>query len=318
MGSNDEHPTMADTKMKKTTGDPAVEETGDEPQRATPAPGRQTCIAALREQYDGFLIDAYGVLLDKHQALPGAIALLESLTRDRIPWLIVTNAASRLPETLSAEFSALGLEVSPERILTSGGLLADAAITGGLNGLRAVVLGPDESTAYAERAGALVVPLADDSDADAVIIADQKGVRWPQHLDQTLSLILRRLDAGRPPRLLLCNPDLIYPVRAGRVGLTAGALAAMIEAVLQQQWPEAGLRFARLGKPSPALFTAAWRRLGSTRPVMLGDQLATDIAGAAAAGIDSALVGTGLATSRVGRSKQVQPTWHLPSLRGTA
>jgi hypothetical protein len=39
------------------------------------------------------------------------------------------------------------------------------------------------------------VPLTDEVDAEALIIADQKGVRWPEHLDQALSLLLRRLDA---------------------------------------------------------------------------------------------------------------------------
>ncbi len=37
---------------------------------------RQTTISALRECYDAFLLDAYGVLLDKQQALPGAADLI--------------------------------------------------------------------------------------------------------------------------------------------------------------------------------------------------------------------------------------------------
>ncbi|NCA72363.1 MAG: hypothetical protein EOM91_20295 [Sphingobacteriia bacterium] len=35
-----------------------------------------TDLAALRRRYDGFLLDAYGVLLDGERALPGAAALL--------------------------------------------------------------------------------------------------------------------------------------------------------------------------------------------------------------------------------------------------
>ncbi|WP_462321584.1 HAD-IIA family hydrolase [Halochromatium sp.] len=288
---------------------------------------QQTTISALKQRYDGFLLDAYGVLLDKQQALPGAADLLRDLTQDQVPWLVVTNAASRLPETLSAEFAAFGLEVPAERILTSGSLLADAEVAGPLVGLRALVLGPDESAIYAERAGAQVVTLSDDVEADAIIVADQKGVRWPEHMNQTLSLLMRQLDAGLPPRLLLCNPDLIYPVRSDlprslQVGFTAGALAAMIEAVLQAHWPDAGLRFERLGKPSPAIFAAALRQLGASgpisrpvsHPVMLGDQLGTDIAGANAAGIDSVLVGTGLAPTPGSAASDVEPTWHLPSL----
>lgn len=271
-------------------------------------------ISALRERYNGFLLDAYGVLLDKQQALPGAAALIASLTQDQVPWLVVTNSASRLPETLSAEFAAVGLEVPPEHILTSGSLLADAERAAMLQGRTAVVLGTAESVIYAERAGASVVPLSEDVDADAIIIADQKDVRWPDHMDQALSLMVRRLDAGRPLHLLLCNPDLIYPVRPGRVAFTAGGLAAMLEAVLHERWPDAGLAFERLGKPSPAIFDAASRRLGVSRPVMLGDQLGTDIAGAVAAGIDSVLVSTGLAPASGGADGAVRPTWRLANL----
>lgn len=271
-------------------------------------------MSALLERYNGFLLDAFGVLLDKHQALPGAVELIETLKREGLPWLVVTNSASRLPETLSAELDALGLRVPPEHILTSGSLLADPEHAGPLTGRRAVVLGPRESAVYAERAGAVVVALTDDVDAEAIIIADQKDLRWPEQMDQLLSLLLRRLDAGRPLQLLLCNPDLIYPVRPGRVALTAGALAAMVEAVLHERWPQAGLGFVRLGKPSAAIFEAAQRRLGADRPVMLGDQLATDIAGAAAAGIDSVLVGTGLAPAQGQVTAGAQPTWLLPSL----
>lgn len=295
---------------------------------------RQTTISALRQRYDGFLLDAYGVLLDKQQALPGAADLLQDLTQDQVPWLVVTNAASRLPETLSADFAELGLAVPPERILTSGALLADSEVTGSLAGLRAVVLGPDESAVYAERAGAKVVALTDAVEAEVIIVADQKAVRWPEHMNQTLSLLMRQLDANQPPRLLLCNPDLIYPissesvagdadgsqpaggrsVRRRQVGLTAGALAAVIEAVLREHWPEAGLRFERLGKPSPAIFEAAVRKLGASSPVMLGDQLGTDIAGATAAGIDSVLVGTGLAPAPGTSTSGIEPTWFLATL----
>ncbi|EGV15815.1 HAD-IIA family hydrolase, partial [Thiocapsa marina] len=262
----------------------------------------------------GFLLDAYGVLLDGERALPGAAALLADLDRDGCPWLVVTNAASRLPETLSRGFAAVGLAIPPERILTSGALLADPGVAGNLRGVRALVLGPEGSRRYAERAGAIVVPFEGDVDAEALIVADQQDLCWPDHLDLALSLLVRRLDAGAPLRLLLCNPDLMYPVRPGRVALTAGALAAMLEAVIRERWPERGIGFTRLGKPSRAIFDVACRRLGASRPVMLGDQLATDIAGALGAGLDAVLVGTGLAPGRETGRLPVRPTWVLPSL----
>jgi ribonucleotide monophosphatase NagD (HAD superfamily) len=111
--------------------------------------------AALRRRYDGLLLDAYGVLLDGERALPGAAASLDDLERDGCAWLVVTNAASRLPETPSQEFATVGLAIPPERILTSGALLADPRVAGDLRGVRALVLGPAGSRCYAEQASVL-------------------------------------------------------------------------------------------------------------------------------------------------------------------
>ena len=268
----------------------------------------------LTQRYDGILIDAYGVLVDKQRALPGAAELLNQLDGSGCPWLVVTNSASRLPETLSAEFAALGIEIPPERMLTSGMLLAAHFAAAGLAGSRCIVLGPEGSRVYTERAGGRVLSLDEDTDAEVLIVADQQGVRMPEDLNLAVSLLLRRLDAGRPVHLLLCNPDLIYPVRPGRYGFTAGGLAAMLEAVLHERWPHRGLGFLRLGKPSRPIFEAACRRLGCARPLMIGDQLGTDIAGALRYGMDALLVGSGLAPTDAPDQWPVRPTWFWPTL----
>jgi len=109
---------------------------------------------AILDAYDGFLIDAYGVLVDKQGALPGAAELLARLERAGRPWLILTNSASRLPETLSAEFAELGLPVAPSRLLTAGAMLSVYFAEEGLAGSRCVVLGPADAHRYVERAGA--------------------------------------------------------------------------------------------------------------------------------------------------------------------
>jgi len=273
----------------------------------------QTSLEALISAYDGFLIDAYGVLVDKQSAMPGAAELLARLNAAGRPWLVVTNSASRLPETLSAEMAAFGLAVAPERFQTSGQTVALHFAAHGLGGSRCLVLGPEESRIYVERAGGLVLDLDEYTDAEVLIVADQKDVRCPADMDLALSSILRRKDAGRPLHLLLCNPDLIYPVAPGRFGFTAGGLAAMLEAVVRERYP-ADAGFIRLGKPHLPIFAAACDRLGTERPLMIGDQLGTDILGAQRYGIDSVLVGTGLAPRSDPATWPVRPTWYLPSL----
>jgi ribonucleotide monophosphatase NagD (HAD superfamily) len=66
-----------------------------------------------------------------------------------------------------------------------------------------------------------------------------------------------------------------------------------------------------VGKPSPAAFEVALEVLGlpANRVLMIGDRLDTDIAGAQAAGLDSALVLSGVdSLDNIGRSS-VRPTW---------
>ena len=51
-----------------------------------------------------------------------------------------------------------------------------------------------------------------------------------------------------------------------------------------------------VGKPDPQMFETALDRLGSGRTLVIGDRLDADLAGAAASGLDGAIVLTGVAT----------------------
>jgi ribonucleotide monophosphatase NagD (HAD superfamily) len=118
------------------------------------------------------------------------------------------------------------------------------------------------------------------------------------------------IDAGRTPRLLLPNPDLVYPRGDGAFGFASGTVACMFEQALRARYPtRTDLGFVRLGKPHPAIFEAAERRSGTRNMVMIGDQLDTDIRGARDFGIDSALIEGGVSVT-IG---DVAPTWRVPA-----
>ena len=117
-----------------------------------------TDIDRLLERYEVILLDAYGVLLDKQGALPGASALIARLNREQRPYYLLTNSASHLPEIFSAELHAIGLPVPQEHIITSGQLLSNHFAVHRLIGKQCVVLGPDNSAEYVRRAGGVVGP----------------------------------------------------------------------------------------------------------------------------------------------------------------
>lgn len=284
---------------------------------STSEPERIT-VDQLVERFAVMLLDAYGVLVHHDGALPGAAELVTWLNRSGKPYQIVTNDASRLPSTSAARFHRMGLAIPEERIITSGSLLAPYFAQHGLEGARCLVLGPEDSARYVTDAkGEVVTPDPGNDrfipDADVLVVCDEVGYRFVETVDQVLSALFRRFDAGRPMQLLLPNPDLVYPKGASRsYGITAGSIARLFEGALQQRYPGCdGITFVRLGKPAAPIFVEAVRRTQTEaiQMVMVGDQLDVDIKGANDFGIPSALVSTGLTRPDQLASSAILPTY---------
>lgn len=273
-----------------------------------------TDIDYLLERYELILLDAYGVLIDKQGALPGAREMIARLNNEQRPYFILTNSASRLPESFSLELHGMGLAVPHKRIITSGMLLARYFSAHGLEGKACVVLGPENAVEYVRRAGGTVVGWQDE--AEVVVLADQAGFPLLEGVNGVVTLVLNRMDRGERIELILCNPDLIYPVASREFGITAGAIAVMIEGILHERYPGTNSGFVRLGKPHRPIFEAAIGEFPAERTLMIGDQLATDILGANRYGIDSALVMSGVA--RLDSTSPAKPDFRLLSLESRA
>jgi len=273
-----------------------------------------TSLSQLSAHYDSLLFDAFGVLVDRAGPLPGAVETIRRLNAEGMHYLILSNSAARLPQTMARDFAGLGLAIPAERIITSGMLLAGYFRDHDLAGSRCLVLGPPDSAALCRQAGGEALAWGQADAAEVIIIADQKGFDVLDGMNTALTIALQRMDRDEPVHLILCNPDLIYPLAPGHYGFTSGALAAMLERVLEERYPERPQRFVRLGKPHAPIFEQALRQSPSRNAVMIGDQLATDIAGANAAGIDSALVLSGLARHTAVRSTEATPTYLLRDL----
>lgn len=266
----------------------------------------------LIEGYSTLLFDAYGVLSYSTSALPGAVELIERLNRIGKPYYVLTNDASALPESRAQRYKSVGLAVDAERIITSGSLLKGYFAERRMRGVCCVSLGTEDSAEYVRRAGGVVVEPWDEF--DAVVIGDQAGFAFVEGVNAMMSALFRKIDGGEMPHLLLPNPDLVYPSEEG-FGLASGSVALLFEAALEQRYPQrADLRFQRLGKPHRGLFAEALRRSGTRDVVMLGDTLETDIRGANAFGIDSALVAGGVATPAAAALAVDMPTYLLSGL----
>lgn len=278
----------------------------DLPQSTTPA--------ELIARYDGFLLDAYGVLVHGDGPLPGAAAFLQRLEAADKPWLVVTNDASKTAQIAAERYAKWGLLIPANHILSSGSLLPAWLAAEGLQGAPTCLLGPVSAQPFA---GGNPLTAPDDPAWEVLAICDEAGFDFLPAMDAVLTVAITRLDRGLPVRVVVPNPDLIYNAGPARFGFAAGSMAAMLSAALRLRFGEQAPKSVYLGKPHAPIFRAATARLGCENPVMLGDQLATDILGARRVGIDAALVGTGVASWRqsargaAGLQGEARPTWLL-------
>lgn len=254
----------------------------------------ETTAGALVKRYDHFLLDAYGVLVHADGAMPGAAAFLQSIRDAGKDFIVVTNDASRLPETAATFYRGFGLDVQGSQVLTSGQLLKPFFETTGLGGATCMVLGPEDSYRYVREAGGTPIDPDPTTPVDAVILCDDAGYPFLKTMDAILSNLCRHFDRGELPKLIVPNPDVIYPAGEGGFGFTSGGAAIMLEAALAQRYPQLRPTFSRLGKPFGPMFREVQRRCPAKSLVMIGDQLETDIIGARMQGIDAALVDTGI------------------------
>lgn len=251
--------------------------------------------ADILERYDAFLLDAYGVLVTSQGALQHAPEFLRALRQRNKHVFVASNDASRLPQSIIEKMRSRGLEFSLPEILSAGQMLIPYFNKFDLHHQRCFVLGTPESHALVEQAGGHLIASKNLAQMQVLVICDDSGFEWKEILGQLITVIAKLIQSGHPPRLVLANPDLVYPSGPDCFSLTAGSLAGMIKGALESILPGVQIHFDVLGKPSPWIFSAAKTLVGeTTKIIMLGDQLATDIAGANEAKISSGLLLTGI------------------------
>jgi HAD superfamily hydrolase (TIGR01450 family) len=254
-----------------------------------------TNISSLIERYDALFFDSYGVLIDGVDAVPGAFDLVHRMNTEEVNYFIVTNDASASLAARIDKFRVQGFDIPVERIVNSGSLIAGFFEQHDLKQSPTLALGTEDARDYTRSAGGMLVEIDDNLEPDVVVIGHSGPHDWELTLESLLSLFSRRFTERNPVRLILPNPDFIYPNGPGVYGFGAAAFVDLLEqALVRLHGPHESLVASKLGKPYSPIFNEAVRRAGTSDAVMIGDQLETDIRGANSAGIDSAVVTTGI------------------------
>lgn len=250
----------------------------------------------LAERQDAVLIDLDGVMYRGGEAVPGSAAVVDKVRALGTPLLFLTNNSSRTPEAVAAKLEGMGVPASPAEILTSAVATAVMLENEGVNGQTAFVVGEEGIKAALAEVG-VSIRQGEPQSVDLVVVGIDRSADYAKL--RTASLLVER-----GARLIATNGDGSYPAPDG-LWPGAGALLAAIVATTGAS-PEV------VGKPSRPLFEAAQRITGARAPLVVGDRLDTDIAGAAAVGWDSLLVWSGAA-----KPKDLIGASELPTYTGS-
>lgn len=249
---------------------------------STELSGLRRSAAPLSQEHDVVLFDIDGVLLLGHSAIPHAAAVLADLRSDGVSAGYLTNNASRSPSAVAEELLAVDIPARASEVTTSA--LAIAGLMGEElpAGTRVLVVGGPGLREAISDAGLEVVDSAE-SAPGAVVQGLALDIGWAELSEAALAVRAGAI-------YFAPNLDATVPRERGLMIGNGSLVAAVVNAT--------GVSPRTAGKPAPGIFTQALQRTGGTTPVVVGDRLDTDIAGARAAGFPALHVLTGVDHAR--------------------
>ena len=234
--------------------------------------------------YDGYLFDLDGTVYLGDELLPGAYDLICRLRELGRETLFLSNNPTRDPDMYAEKLDRLGLPTPVTHIVNTV-VTMTAWLVKNAPGARVFVIGEEPLRRSVQRAG---LQLSEDpAEIDVVVASYDRGFDY-----RKLQIAFDALWQHGRARLVTTNPDGYCPMPGGRGEPDAAAITAAITASTGVQCE------VNVGKPDRIMLETAIEVLGVAAQdcVMVGDRLHTDIAMAAQAGVDSALVLTGEST----------------------
>lgn len=252
----------------------------------------------------GILCDLDGVVYRAHEACPGAAEGLASARAAGVRILFMTNNASRPPQVVADQLTELGVPASVHEVLTASQVAAQVLATSrpelASGGLVLAVGG--EGVALALRENGLIPcsPAEAAAGLGGPIEAVVQG--YGAHVSVAdLTEAAYAIRAGAT--WMATNDDATLPTDRGLAPGNGSLVAAVAHAT--------GAAPTVVGKPHAPAYDVALRLLDLPREqvLMVGDRLDTDIVGARALGLPSALVLTGVSTRD---EAETAPPTHRP------
>lgn len=243
--------------------------------------------------------DLDGVVYRGSGAIDHAVDQL-NFVQQHLPVGFITNNASRTALAVAEQLNGFGMHVRESDVITSPMAAADLLKT--LLPAESVVfiVGSDALAEQVQNAGFRVTRDRSDNPV-AVVQGFHPTVNW-QHLADASYIV------QNGATWVATNSDWTMPTAEG----IAPGNGTLVSAVHTAAGPLATVA----GKPEPAIFHTALESFNVKSALMLGDRLDTDIMGAKAAGLKSALIMTGIDGFRqlMAAGPEQQPDYILANL----
>ncbi|WP_343709876.1 HAD-IIA family hydrolase [Mycobacterium sp.] len=234
-------------------------------------------MAKLTREHDCLLLDLDGTLYRGQQVTECAVQSLDDSPSRK---LFITNNASRTPEDVAAHLRDLGFTADGDDVATAAQSAARLLAELLPSGSRVLVVGAPALADEVVAAGLRPVSQFHD-DPVAVVQGLSFDTNWSDLAEATLAI--------RDGAVwVAANLDRTIPTERGLVPCN-GSMVAALQAATEAE-PQVA------GKPAPTMIIDAANRADCRAPLVVGDRVDTDIAGANAAGLPSMLVLSGANT----------------------
>ena len=258
-------------------------------------------LAAFLEPYDGLILDLWGVIHDGRHPYPGVTDTLARIKASGRKVVMLSNAPRRSSAVIEG-MTQIGIDRDLYDDVLSSGELAWRALDqrtlpwAVALGRHCLHIGPARDDGLLDGLGLTTI----DSPEEGAFILNTGPWEDGETVADYEPLLSEAAACAMP--MVCANPD-IEVIRAGNRIICAGALAL--------RYGELGGAVHQFGKPYAETYEACLELMGIPDParlVAVGDSLATDIRGAAGAGIDSVLVTSGIHGAELGLAYGETPT----------